>query len=423
MARLGKRTRVVNAPIAIAYARSDNDVQELVKCSVAAGIAVTPRSGGHSFESFSTTTGTFVVDISNMNKFVAASGNTAIVQAGIALKDLYLAIHASNRELTFPSGTCPTVGLGGIVSSGGYGTVARNFGISADYIQSATVVNYKAEIIQASEDQNPDLFWALRGGGGGTFGLVLSYTLKLVKTPLNSMFHITWTPLNAIKVLKQWQHWAPKATEKLTMYFQYLPFYIRIYGHFLGTMEELDEVLKESGLLDIGVPFLHKASCSALGAKTFFNFDDSCQDHTSISTWAYKAVTAHEKSYARSLFFTQELPDHVLDVNLEAFGGIFAEQSTSMTPFPHRQGILFQLEFAIYVTGAPLVDELAHNWSNDMFRILSPYSNGGSYHGYVSLDLQDPLKAYFGNNVDRLIDIKRKYDPLNVFRNPQSIQP
>ncbi|KAK9708656.1 hypothetical protein K7432_009517 [Basidiobolus ranarum] len=436
-ARLGKRTRVINTPIAVAYARSDDQVQKLVKCAVSAKVVVTPRSGGHSFESFSTTTGTLVIDISNMNKLVAARGNTAIVQAGIALGDLYLAIHKFNPELTFPAGTCPTVGLGGLVSSGGYGPVARKFGISAVYIQSATVVNHHGEIIQASENQHPDLFWALRGGGGGTFGLVLSYTLQLVRTPLISMFHITWTPLDTVEVLKRWLRWAPKTTEKLTMYLQHLPVFLRIYGHFLGTMEQLDEVLKESGLLDIGVPVLYTKSCSALGAKMFFNFDDSCQDHASFSTLVYKDITENEKSYARSLFFTQELPDHILAqfnqqltiapsityVNIEAFGGIFATQSTSMTPYPHRQGILFQIEFGIYITGAPLVDEIAHTWSKNMFNLLWPYSNGGSYQGYVSLELQNPLQSYFGNNVKRLIDIKRKYDPMNVFQNPQSIQP
>ncbi|ORX94858.1 FAD-binding domain-containing protein, partial [Basidiobolus meristosporus CBS 931.73] len=424
-------------PLAVAYAETAVQVQQLVKCAIDAKVVVTPRSGGHSYEGFSSTTGTLVVDISKMNNCTATGTDTIRVEAGIQLRDLYLSIHKSNPGHTFAGGTCPTVGLGGILSSGGYGTVARRFGIGADHILSATVVNSKGEIVEVNDKAEPDLFWALKGGGGGTFGLVLSYSLKLVKTPENSMFHITWTLLDAVDVIMRFQKWAPTATDKLTMYFYQLPGILKIYGHYLGSMDELDAVLKESGLLDIGTAVMHKVSCSPLGAKMFFNFDDTCQDRVTLASQAFADITKSEKSYAKSLFIVREIPREVVIeyqklltlapgvtyVNIEPHGGIFASQPSSLTAYPHRKGNLFHIGFAILVTGLPVADDLAHAWINKVHSLLLPYSNAGSYHGYADLDLPHPLQSYFGANVDRLVEVKRRYDPSNVFRNRQSIHP
>ncbi|KAK9092257.1 hypothetical protein Syun_027168 [Stephania yunnanensis] len=149
------------------------------------GMELKVRSGGHDYEGLSYTSDVpfVVVDMANIRSVdVDVEDGSAWVQVGATLGEVYYNIAEKSRTYGFPAGTCPTVGVGGHFSGGGYGALVRKFGLAADNIIDARLVNAQGEILD-KESMGKDLFWAIRGGGGGSFGIVLSWKIKLVPVP------------------------------------------------------------------------------------------------------------------------------------------------------------------------------------------------------------------------------------------------
>jgi FAD/FMN-containing dehydrogenase len=163
-------------PAAIAYCASPTDVQTCLAFARRFGIALAPRSGGHSYAGYSTTSG-LVVDITRMNAVsVNASTGVATVGAGARLIDVYAAL--AQHGLVLPAGSCATVGIAGLTMGGGIGVLGRKFGLTCDNLQAAQVVVADGRLLTCNANHEPDLFWALRGGGGGNFGVVTSFTFQ-----------------------------------------------------------------------------------------------------------------------------------------------------------------------------------------------------------------------------------------------------
>jgi FAD/FMN-containing dehydrogenase len=199
-------------PSAIAYCVNEADVRQCLKFARANGIPATPRSGGHSFMGFSLTTG-LVIDVSRLNG-VSANGNTVKLGGGALQIDLISGL--AGTGLALPGGLFPTVGAGGFIQGGGIGWQTRYLGVASDTLSSARVVLADGSAVTASANQNADLFWALRGGGGGNFGVVTSYNLTAAAVPTLSRFNLTWTWDQAADVLTAWQPWAIAAPRQLS---------------------------------------------------------------------------------------------------------------------------------------------------------------------------------------------------------------
>src|SRR3984893_7332326 len=174
------------------------------------------RSGGHSYEGLSQSA-SVVIDTRLINAItVDKTTKTATVGAGASLGKVYKAIAA--RSLAFPGGSCPTVGVSGHVLGGGYGYLARPCGLACDNVLSIDVVDAQGQQIHADAQQNPDLFWACRGGGGGSFGAVTGYRLRLLGLASVLTFNIKFPQLSvqrAAAIMKQWQAWAPQAPQSI----------------------------------------------------------------------------------------------------------------------------------------------------------------------------------------------------------------
>jgi hypothetical protein len=208
----------------------------------------------------------------------------ATVEAGIRLGNLYRILW-DNGEWSFNGGMCPSVGLGGkvviilgLISVGGIGYQTRKYGLSADRVVEMSVVLANGTHLPAvNSEKYPDLFWALRGGiiilikgGQGSFGIVLTYKLKLFKMPLNSMFRLQFEGHDP-KVFGMWQDYFLNAEEGLASQFEANNKQFSLKGHYLGTMDDLQMHLKKSGLLDVtGVNVITK-SCTGLGSRLFMN--------------------------------------------------------------------------------------------------------------------------------------------------------
>src|SRR5919201_585990 len=200
-------------PQAVVFCETFADVQKTVRWARRHHVHVVARSGGHSYGGYSTTRGV-VIDVSRMvGVHVDPTGRVATVGAGAKLIDVYNALWL--RGLTIPAGSCPSVGIAGLTLGGGVGFSARNFGLTCDRLRSARVVLASGAAVRCSPAHHRDLFWALRGGGGGNFGIVTHFTFRPAPVGNVSTFSIEWPLSQAKQAVAAWQKFAPHAPDGL----------------------------------------------------------------------------------------------------------------------------------------------------------------------------------------------------------------
>ncbi|HSC04134.1 MAG TPA: FAD-binding oxidoreductase, partial [Solirubrobacteraceae bacterium] len=195
------------------------DARKAVQWAVSHGVPLRARSGGHSYAGYSTLKGGMVLDLRHLRGIsVDLHAHTATIGAGSQLIDVYSALAA--RGVTIPAGSCPSVGIAGHALGGGMGLAGRKFGLTTDNLVSARVITADGKLITASAHEHPDLYWALRGGGGGNFGVVTSFTFRVHAVPKTvAWFFVRWPASRAADALAAWQGWAPHARRELTSIF------------------------------------------------------------------------------------------------------------------------------------------------------------------------------------------------------------
>ncbi|PKA46311.1 Tetrahydrocannabinolic acid synthase [Apostasia shenzhenica] len=208
-------------PFLIVTPTRESHIQSAVLCARDLNLQLRTRSGGHDYEGLSYTSsfGPFIlIDLQNFRSVqVDAGSRTAWVQTGATLGELYFAIGTASRTAAFPAGYCPTIGFGGHVGGGGIGPLMRSYGIAADNVIDARIVNADGEILESKESMGEDLFWAVRGGGSASFGVVISYKIRLVEVPATVTFFSKSKTLSegATKSMAQWQEIAHKVDRRL----------------------------------------------------------------------------------------------------------------------------------------------------------------------------------------------------------------
>jgi FAD/FMN-containing dehydrogenase len=198
-------------PDAVVACSSPADVAETIAFARRAGLHVAVRSGGHCFAGRSSSTG-IVIDVSPMRS-VSVSDGVATIGAGARLGDVYDALEAEG--LTIPAGCGPTVGIAGLTLGGGLGILGRRHGLTSDHLLGAEVVLADGRVVECDDELERDLFWALRGGGGGNFGVVTSFRFRTVPPPDATSFHLEWPHTDGAAVVAAWQDWAPAAPNEL----------------------------------------------------------------------------------------------------------------------------------------------------------------------------------------------------------------
>ena len=195
-------------PAGIAFCQNPSDVAECLAFVRRFGVAVTPRSGGHSYAGFSSGPG-LVVDVTRMNAVTDVGSGTARVGAGTRLVDLYAGLDAYG--VTVPGGSCPTVGVAGLVLGGGIGVVSRAYGTLSDNLRSVQIVTPDGTTRECDASRDSDLFWACRGGGGGNFGIATAFTFNTHPAEQMVLFFLNWSWSNASRVITGWQSWGASA--------------------------------------------------------------------------------------------------------------------------------------------------------------------------------------------------------------------
>ena len=413
--------RTVLAPQLRALCRTPRAIGVMVDWCRDYGVPFAVRGRGHCFEGFSESS-SVVIDTRPMrNVTIDSAAKIATVGAGASLGDVYIA--AGVHGLAFPGGSCPTVGVAGHVLGGGYGFLARPLGLACDNVLAVDLIDPQGRTVHADRNHNADLFWACRGGGGGSFGAVTSFRLQLHSLKNVITYSINWRqqdPAHAAGVLKAWQRWAPHAPASITgnLVINRHPeggINLHSAGQSVGTLAELKRELK-------ALPGVPRISPQPLAAA----INDFAGG---VPGWIYASSLMKGKSdYVTSpltddgLAMLMEQINGAADVYVicDAYGGAISRLAHDATAFAHRGKTLFSIQYATYWSDAAETSSRLATLRK-FYAAMRPYVSGGAYVNYCDADLADWPTAYWGQNLARLKRIKTAFDPDNVFQHQQSV--
>jgi FAD/FMN-containing dehydrogenase len=427
-------------PRAVAFCESARDVERTVRWARKHKIRIVPRSGGHSYGGYSTTSGV-IVDVSRLNKLSVDARHRAAVGAGTRLIDVYDRLW--QRRLTVPGGTCPTVGIAGLTLGGGIGFAARKFGLTCDNLLEATVVLANGTAVTANAREHPDLYWALRGGGGGNFGIVTRLVFRTHPVGQVATYSLEWPWSDARRVVAAWQRLAPHAPDSL---FSVLnlnaaggsPPQITSAGQLFGSADRLRALVQP--LADAGTPtrfsvtprtYMDAARLWAGCGGTIAECHLQPQGQLGRSTFKGKSDFVNRgkplsargiDTLVRQIESRQSAGPGRGIVLLDSYGGAINRVAKGATAFVHRDA-LFSLQYLAYWedTDPPAVAAANLRWLRRFRGAMHPFVSGFAYQNYIDPELQAWRHAYYGSNLARLVAVKRRYDPDNVFRFAQSI--
>ncbi len=415
-------------PRAVVRCETPRDVAATIAFAREAGLHATPRSGGHCFAGRSSTTG-IVIDVSPMRE-VAVSGDLATVGAGARLADVYAAL--AGHGLTIPAGCGPDVGIAGLALGGGLGILGRRYGLTADQLAGARVVLADGRVVDCDERREPELFWALRGAGGGHFGVVTSLVLRTVEAPPATSFHLTWPVSDAVTVIERWQRWAPAAADDLNASLVVTasadpaePPVIHLFGAMAGpepdAAAELASFVSRVGtapVTDIRVRLPYEETKRYLAERG--PGEDRPNGHlVSRSEYIGRPLPRAAVRELVDALASGRVPGESRVLDLIPWGGAYNRVPAGATAFAHRDALFLLKHTAVVEPGDDQV--AARRWVTRSWATARPWGTGGVYPGFPDPDLAEWQAAYHGTNFDRLVRAKARYDPTDFFRFHQSL--
>jgi FAD/FMN-containing dehydrogenase len=426
-------------PHAVVRCRVPEDVAQALAFASEEGQHVALRSGGHCFAGRSSTTGV-VIDVSGMDE-VSVSDGTVTVGAGARLADVYDALAPHDR--TIAAGCGPTVGIAGLTLGGGLGILGRSHGLTSDQLVAARAVLADGRIVDCDEHRHQDLLWALRGAGGGQFAAVTQLVLRTLPAPDATGFHLVWPWTVAAPAVGAWQAWAPEAPNAIAASLLVrapadgdLPPFVTVLGAVLdqesAARAALDEFVAGVGAAPIKANY---APGPYREIKRYLAEYDICSGQRR----PVEREPGH--SYSKSEFFRRELPADVIAELLARFAdgrrqrearvldftpwaGAYDRVPADATAFAHRaERFLLKQEVVVDAGASGAERQAARGWLSRSWALVHGSGSGGVYPNFPDPELEDWGRAYHGANLDRLRRVKETYDPENVFRFDQSVQP
>lgn len=382
------------------------------------------RSGGHCFGGFSQHR-ELVLDLRRINRIdVEPDTKTVKVGSGATIGELYDALIPYG--LTLPAGTYRHVGLGGHVLGGGFGYYSRHHGMLCDTLRALKIVPAEGTELTASAEQNADLFWACQGGGGGSLGLVTEFTFEAVPFNMHHAVKFTDTasPKDAARILYNWQFWSKLSANHTThMHFSRHSensFYLNLTGISVDpSRSKLETEIQQVFGRKRPIHPNYIKTASQKETQAFLYEKTSYSGALFLSRSDYLKEPLPLEAMQELVGVLMQYPPNSVELVFEALGGEIAKVPPGATAFPHRNAeILVQYLGEIW---KPEQRDIRKQAMAHATSVLAPFVTGGAYVNYPDLNLKNWQQAYWGDNFARLQEVKRKYDPDNVFNHPHSI--
>jgi FAD/FMN-containing dehydrogenase len=427
-------------PVAVALCATESDIVACVNWAREFGVQPVTRNGGHSYAGFSTTTG-LLIDVGALNSVILnPTAGTATVGGGALNGDLFTATIGGPWFL--PVGTCLGVGVGGLTLGGGIGYTTHAAGLTCDHLRSTRIITAAGEQLDLSESGHRDLFWACRGGAGGSFGINTSFTFGLHPVPRGPVtyFRFDYRGADAATAVLSTFHEvlarAPAAFNAVAMG-QATPVgaagpreAIDVFtrGQYLGPADELRDIVaplrKLAGLTAATVtamPFWDAQRIFASTEPPVHSFGD-------ISRYAPAPIP--QRVVQRVVDLLARCPSRTDDANgaFWSLGWIGGDVVNSVgrtdTAYVHRDMLTLLRPTPVWPDDAPpSVGQGLIEWTSEMVDLIAPVTADESYQNFPNRLIRDWPREYYAENFPRLVAVKSRYDPANLFRNQQSIPP
>lgn len=444
-------------PLVIVAALDESHVQATVKCSKSLGLGMRIRSGGHDYDGLSyVSKSPFVLlDMFNLRAIsINVTDESAWIQSGANLGELYYGIAQKSPVHGFPAGVCPTLGTGGHFSGGGYGNLMRKYGLSTDNIIDAKVVDANGQILDR-KSMGEDLFWAIRGGGAASFCVVLSWKIKLVPVPEKvTVFKVQKTvEEGATDLVWKWENVADKLDHDLFIRVILAPvngtkpgvktIQASFVAMFLGNTSRLLNIMDQS-FPELG---LQQKDCIEMKWVESVLFWMDFPKGTPIDVLLEKAPRFSAFAKLKSDYVQKPIPKAGLveiwkailnseSVSMEwnPYGGRMSEIPSTATAFPHRAGNIFKIQYlATWKDPASEIGMKYLNLTEKLYDAMTPYASKNpreAFLNYRDVDIGINSKGtleegrtfgvkYFKENFNRLVHVKSVVDPDNFFRYEQ----
>ena len=418
-------------PALIVRCANDADVVQAVGFARDHKLIVAVRGAGHNIAGNAVCDGGVMIDLSLMRSVhVDPTRRIARVEAGATLGDFDSKAQAFG--LATPLGINSTTGVAGLTLGGGFGWLSRKLGLTIDNLLSADVVTAEAALVKASSTENPDLFWAIRGGGGN-FGIVTSFEFRLHQIGPEVLAGLIIHPLDAARdVLRFYRDFIKGTPEEFACWFVMrkappLPFLptewhgkeiLALAACYCGKISDGERVAKP--LREFGRPIADVISPHAFTAwQTIF---DPLLTKGMRNYWkSHDFLELSDGLIDVLLKYANRIPDPQTEIAFAQLGGAISRVPLEATAYTHRDA-----QFLVNVHGRwdnPANDAKCIAWARELFQAASPFATGGVYVNFLTQDEQERVRAAYGANYGRLVQVKNKYDPTNFFRLNQNVQP
>ncbi len=419
-------------PFAVARPINGPDVQAAVRWCVANNVPMRARGGGHSYAGYSTLIGGVVLDLRRLSGIsIDRRSGTATVGAGVQLIDLYAALAANGA--TIPAGSCPSVGVAGHALGGGMGLAGRNFGLASDSLLAVQIVTADGKLRTVNARTDPDLLWALRGGGGGNFGVVTQFTFRIHPIPSSAAyFFVNFPWSSAADAIEAWISWAPHTTQLATSILHLNggagTTSINVTGQYFGPSSALGGVLaplrqvsgasiftgdqnylglqlRWAGCLTTPIAECHTIGASPHGTlpRGYFNAKSDYVGKPFPAAARNLLVQAAERRAS--------IPGSGA-ILFDSYGGAINRVHPNATAFVHRNQLCC-MQYLTYNDNGP--------WIGQTWASMRPYVSGTAYQNYIDASQPNWQQAYYAGNYKRLEATRKRVDPDHRFNFPQAI--
>jgi FAD/FMN-containing dehydrogenase len=420
-ARMVHNGMIDKRPAVIARCTGVADVMAALQFGVEHRLSIAVRGGGHNVAGKAVCDDGIVIDLSPMKGMrVDPARRVAQAQAGLTWGEFDRETQAFGLATT--GGAVSTTGIAGLTLGGGIGWLQRKYGLTCDNLLSADVVTADGRFLTASATENADLFWGLRGGGGN-FGIVTSFEYRLHPVGEVIAGPVVY-PFSAAKdVFRLYREYSQAAPDDLFVEFALATLpdgqrAVMLFVVYAGPPTAAEELLRPvrdfgSPLDDMIAPMSYCDVQQAYDADFPFGL---------LNYWKSSNISElSDEAIDTMVAFMEAAPSQLPMVIIDQFGGAVARVPNDATAFGHRDAAYDLIIAAVW--SEPDEQDAHIEWARRFWNAMQPYSTGDVYVNYLSDEGEERVRAAYGHHYSRLVDLKRKYDPYNVFQNNQNIKP